>query len=273
MANEPTSASTASPSLLGTQVYGMAVVCLVAGLAIGYLSRGTQSTVSATQPAVIAAPTSARGGAMSGGQMPRPEEIKQTAGKQPQDAAIAAAPSAPRDAMSGGHMPSLDEMKQMADKQAAPLLEKLKSDPNNSAVLVQLGAIYHTTHQFKEAAAYYDKAVQVDPKNVANRTKLATSLYRSGDVDGAIAELNRALSYDPNDANSLFNLGMIRLQGKQDGKGALAAWQQLLKSNPQLSADRKAAVEKLMANVLTTLGDQHGIEGARSNDGHKSNSY
>ena len=151
----------------------------------------------------------------------------------------------------------------MADKQAAPLLEKLKNDPRNSALLMQVGAIYHTTHQFKEAAAYYGKAVEVDPRNVALHTKLASSLYRAGDVDGAIAQLNRALSYEPNDANSLFDIGMIRLQAKGDGKGALAAWQKLLKTNPQLSADRKATVQKLMADVLTTLGDQRGIKGAR----------
>jgi len=42
---------------------------------------------------------------------------------------------------------------------------------------------------------------------------------------------------------------MIRWHGKQDGRGALAAWQELLKSNPQLSADRKATVQKLMADV------------------------
>ena len=170
-------------------------------------------------------------------------------------------------------MPSLEEMKRMAGKQAAPLLEKLKSDPNNSAVLIQLGAIYHTTHQFREAASYYGKAVQVDPRNVDLRTKLASSLYRNGDADGAIAQLNLALSYDPKDANALFDLGMIRLQGKRDGKGALAAWQQLLKLNPQLSADRKATVLKLIAGVETTVGDQHGIKGARSNDGHKSDSH
>jgi cytochrome c-type biogenesis protein CcmH/NrfG len=93
---------------------------------------------------------------------------------------------------------------------------------------------------------------------------LATSLYRAGDVDGAIAQLNEALRYEPKDANSLFDLGMIRLQAKGDGKGALAAWQRLLKSNPQLDADRKAAVQKLMADVLTTMGDRHQAEGARS---------
>jgi cytochrome c-type biogenesis protein CcmH/NrfG len=68
-------------------------------------------------------------------------------------------------------------------------------------------------------------------------------------VDGAISQLQQALHYDPKDANALFNLGMIKWQGKQDGKGALAAWQELLKSNPQLSADRKATVQKLMTDA------------------------
>ena len=193
------------------QVYAMAAVCLLLGLAIGYLFRGSQS---------LAPP------------------VPQAVGTQP---AVAGA--------MGGHMPSLDQMKQMADKKAAPLLEKLKGDPNNSDLLIQVGNIYKATHQFKEAADYYGKALQVDTKNVAIRTEMASCLYYNGDVDGAISQLQQSLQFDPKDANSLFNLGMIKWQGKQDGKGALAAWRELLKSNPQLSADRKAAVQKLMADV------------------------
>jgi cytochrome c-type biogenesis protein CcmH/NrfG len=112
-----------------------------------------------------------------------------------------------------------------------------------------VGNIYKATHQFKEAATYYDKIVQIDPKNVAMRTELASCLYYNGDVEGALSQLQQSLRYDPKDANSLFNLGMIKWLGKQDAKGALTAWQELLKANPQLSADRKATVEKLMADV------------------------
>jgi cytochrome c-type biogenesis protein CcmH/NrfG len=168
----------------------------------------------------------------------------------------ATAPSAAK------RMPTLDDFKQMADRQAAPLLAKLKSDPNDSALLVQVAGIYHGSHQFKEAANYYDQAIKGDPKNVALRTKLASSLYRSGDVDGAIAQLKEGLRYDPKDANCLFNLGMILLQGKGDAEGAMAAWQRLLKSNPQLSADRKAEVQRLMADVMTTLASQRAAKGA-----------
>jgi cytochrome c-type biogenesis protein CcmH/NrfG len=216
MANEPTTQPTGGSAWQAKQVYAMAVISLVVGLAIGYLFRGSQSPAAPAPPAATAQ-ANAQPAAHAGGM--------------------------------GGKMPSLEEMKQMADKKAAPLLEKLKGDPNNSDLLIQVGKIYISTHQFKEAAGYYDKALQVNPKNVAIRTEMASCLYYTGDVDGAISQLQQSLRYDPKDANSLFNLGMIRWQGKQDNKGALAAWRELLKSNPRLSADRKAAVQKLMADV------------------------
>lgn len=224
-------------SLPATQVGTLAAIALAAGLAIGYQFPGSQLLASPAHPlAKAVTPTG-------------------VAGK-----------------MGSPHRITLEDMKQMADVQAAPLLEKLKSDPNNVTLLVQIGATYHMAHQFREAAEWYGRAVQMDPRNVANRTRLASSLYREGDVDGAIAQLNQSLSYEPKDADSLFNLGLIRLQGKNDGKGALAAWQQLLKTNPQLSPERKATVQQLMAGVLTSMGDQQGREGAGSHDRHKSNS-
>jgi len=146
-------------------------------------------------------------------------------------------------------MPSLDDMKHMADKKAEPLLEKLKADPNNHDLLEQVGKIYQATHQFKEAAGYYERALKTEPKNTAIRTEMASCLYYNGDIEGALDQLQQGLRDNPKDANSLFNLGMIKWQGKQDAKGALSAWRQLLKTNPQLSAERKAQVEKLIADV------------------------
>lgn len=246
----PTDIKTIS-ALRARDVYAMAGLCLMAGLGTGYLLHGPQTSGAAAQPAAIAA-APVLPGAANAAELPKLTELKPVPVAQPPAAARSPHSGS---AANGGRMPSLAEMKQMADKQAAPLLEKLKADPNNGALLLQIGGIYHSTHQFAQAVAYYSKAVQVEPKNVDFRTKLAISLYRGGDIDGAIAQLNQALSLDPKNANALFNLGMMRLQGKQDGKGALTAWQQLLKANPQLSPDRKAAVLKLMADVMTTLGE------------------
>ena len=228
MTNESIATLPKAPTLPAVQVYFMTALCLGAGLGVGYLLRSSQPTMPAQQNT----------------------------------------PQATTAAKAAGHHPGLEEMRQMADKQAAPMLAKLKSNPNDAALLVQVAAMYHTTHRFKQAADYYNRALESDPRNVAVRTKLASSLYRNGDIDGAIAQLNRALKDQPTDANALFDLGMIKLQGKGDAKGALATWQHLLKTN-QLSPERKSTVLKMMADAMTMMGDQHGIEGARSSNGHE----
>jgi cytochrome c-type biogenesis protein CcmH/NrfG len=210
-----------APHIERSHVYAMAIICLIAGLGIGYLMRSSQ----------MATPS-------------------------PQRAAV----TSPHGAMPPGH--SLEQLKQMSDQKAAPLLEKLKSNPNDTSLLVQVAALYHSTHRFKEAAEYYNRAVNTDPKNVTLRTKLASSLYRSGDIDGAIAQLNTALASDPRDANALYNLGIIKLQGKGDSKGAVAAWQRLLKTNPDLGPERKAAVMNAMASAMQMTGDQHAVKTA-----------
>ncbi len=204
------------PYLERSHVYAMAVICLIAGLGIGYLMRSSELAVPPAQHAAVVSP---------------------------------------HGAMPPGH--SLEEWKKMSDQKAAPLIEKLKANPNDVSLLAQIAALYHTTHRFKEAADYYNRAVTLDPKNVALRIRLASSLYRNGDVDGSIAQLNTALTCDPNDANALYDLGMIKLQGKGDGKGAVAAWQRLLKSNPDLSPERKAVVVKVIASAMQMNGDQH----------------
>jgi len=224
MADE-TAAPPQTPALQASHVYAMAILCLAVGLGIGYLMRSSQLAVPALQRAAVVSP---------------------------------------HGAIPSGHPHSLEELKQMSDQRAAPLLANLKNNPNDTALLTQVAALYHSTHRFKEAAGYYKQAVDIDPNNVVFRTKLAASLYRSGDIDGAIAQLNKALTYDSKDANALFNLGMIKLQGKGDSKGAVAAWRQLLKSNPDLSPDRKTTVMKLMADAMTMMGDQHHASGAEA---------
>jgi len=144
-------------------------------------------------------------------------------------------------------IPTMEQMKSLANANAAPLLEKLKTSPNDASLLAQLGSVYSSNHQFKQAAQYFDKSLRIDPKNIPNRVALASCLYYGGDVDSALAQLDQALKYDPKDINSLFDVGVMRWKGKKDAAGAIAAWQQLLKAHPDL--DRRPTVEKMIAEA------------------------
>lgn len=204
------------------QAYLMAAVCLLVGLPVGYFLRG---------PATSSTPTPT----------------------------VAASAPQPASGMPSGQMPSLEQMKQMADKKAEPLLDKLKTEPDNVQLLIGVGDIYKSTHQFKEAASYYEKSLQIDPKNVPVRTDMASCLYYVGDVDGAIAQLQKSLSYDPKHAGTLLNIGVITWKGKGDADTAVAYWEKLLKLYPNYA--QKDTVQHLIAvasqgKSRTTVADK-----------------
>lgn len=204
----------------GVQAYTLAVVCLLLGMAGGWLIRGSQSPAAAA-PAVAA--------------------------------------SAPAPTGMGGGMnsqPTPDQLKQMADTQAAPLIEKLKSDPNNPELLASIGNYYYDAQQYPTAVDYYGRALKAKPSDAAVRTDMATAYWYMGNADTAIAEFNKSLTYEPNKPNTLFNLGLVKWQGKMDINGAVADWEKLLATNPNYEGKDK--VEQMIAEAKKHTGVKPG---------------
>jgi len=188
-----TTNSSAKSSWTNAQAYTLIVICLLIGIAGGWVLRGSQSPAAPAQAANTA-----------------PGMVPPNMGEQP----------------------SPQQMKLMGDTQASPLLNQLKSDPNNVELLTRVGNIYYDTQQYPTAIDYYRRVLNLQADNAGVRTDFATAIWYTGDADTAIAEFNKALSYEPNKANTLFNLGVVKWQGKMDINGAVAAWQKLLDTNP-----------------------------------------
>lgn len=197
------SAQTQNQNWTATQAYVLAVICLVVGIALGYLIRGSGST---TQPATTAsAPAETPSGAMGPGQL---QQIPQQ-----QSAEVVAAA-------------------------AKPLLEALKSNPNDFDKLVQLGNIYYDASVYQDAITYYARAVNIRPDpNVL--TDLGTAYFYLGDSKTALAKFDEALKRDPKLANALFNTGIVKWQGLKDPKGAIEVWEKLLRENPNYEGKQK----------------------------------
>ena len=132
------------------------------------------------------------------------------AAKTAKSAVTAATPKMP-----AGHPPmTMEQMKAMADRKAAPLLEKLQTNPADAAALTQLGALYSSAHQFPQSAEYYRKALESDPKNLGTRTQLASSLYYNGDVDEALKQLQLVLKTDPKELERPLQPGDDEVEGQ-----------------------------------------------------------
>jgi Tfp pilus assembly protein PilF len=227
MDDESHATGNSKPNCPPTTLLAMYVVCLSLGFLAGYLLRGStpspanavsaasRNSTPATQPMSVPA-----------------NESEATAQPMPHK------------------MPTLEELKRMADKRAVPLLEKLKSDPQNPQLENQIGLIYQSAHQFKQAAGYFEKSLRQDPRNIGVRADYASCLYYTGDVDGALAQLNQSLTYDPKHAGTLLNIGIIRWKGKNDVDGAVASWEKLLRYHPDFP--QKEALQQMITQAKQT---------------------
>jgi len=175
------------------EAYLLGLVCLMAGLLIGYVFRGS-------------APLATGGSSASAPVMPAPSNVP-------------AATSAPATAES-------------VQPLAAPLLAVLRVDPKNVESLVQLGNLYYDHHVYPQAIEYYTRALELRPSDVNVRTDLGTAYWYSNLPQQAVKEYEKSLAINPSHPNTLFNMGIVRSQGLQDPAGAIVAWEKLLKTNP-----------------------------------------
>jgi tetratricopeptide (TPR) repeat protein len=108
----------------------------------------------------------------------------------------------------------------------------LASDPKNAKAAVALADRLYDAGRYSDAVPIYRQALAAEPRNANVSTDLATALYYIGRTDDALEQLNASLAIDPDHAQTLFNLGVVRRDGKKDTKGAVEAWQRLLDAHP-----------------------------------------
>jgi tetratricopeptide (TPR) repeat protein len=128
----------------------------------------------------------------------------------------------------------------------ASLKAFLAANPNNLDALVQLGNFYYDHGDYRQAVEWYGKALEIDPRNPNVRTDRGTSYWYLNQPDAAIAEFRKSLQVDPGHAQTLYNMGLVYLQGKNDIGEAKKAWQKLLAANPNYP-DRAKIEQQLAA--------------------------
>ncbi|HLV87747.1 MAG TPA: tetratricopeptide repeat protein [Candidatus Sulfotelmatobacter sp.] len=186
-----------------SQAYLLAAFCLLLGVAVGYLFRGSASpTVSASA------------------NQQGPVSSVQPAAQDVQAALVQA---------------------------TAPLIDAVNKNPNDYDSLVKLGNVFYDAQQYQSSIPYYERALAIHPESPDVRTDMGTAYWYAGNADKAIEAMQTSLKYRPGHPQTLFNMGWILWQGKSDPKGAVAAWQQLLKANPDYP--QKQQVEQYIAKA------------------------
>ena len=160
----------------------------------------------------------------------------------------------------GAQGPAMVQKPQMAPAPAPPgpsplelaskiqtLKDIVKKDPKNLPAWVELGNLYFDSNQPKEAIEAYKQYLAVKPDNADVRTDMGIMYRNLGDFDRALEEFRKAAQSDPKHVNSRYNIGLVLLHDKQDMKGAIKAWEDYLKLDPNSERAQRirAQIEKM----------------------------
>jgi tetratricopeptide (TPR) repeat protein len=159
-------------------------------------------------------------------------------------------PSPPAQEASGSQLPANHPDIDFASRQKA-LEQLIAKDPRNPDYRTQLANIFYDHGEYDKAAATYQESLNLRPQDANVETDLATCYYNLGKYDKALETLNSVLKYSPDFSQAKYNKGIVLASGKNDVKGGIAIWEDLLRSDPGFSknAELEQKLNQLKASV------------------------
>jgi cytochrome c-type biogenesis protein CcmH/NrfG len=109
------------------------------------------------------------------------------------------------------------------------LNQLLEKNPNNVAVLVQLGNTYFDSNQYAESIAAYEKALALKPGNPDVLTDLGVMYRRNNQPGEAVLRFREAMRASSSHLQSRFNLGIVLFYDLSDPAGAREALEDFLR--------------------------------------------
>lgn len=112
------------------------------------------------------------------------------------------------------------------------LEEEAAQNPRDPQPRLKLANYLYDNSQWVQAIEWYQKALELDPKNVNARTDLGTAYFNVGRAQDALREYRKTLEIDPEHQPTIFNTIVVNVNGTRDLEAAQRAWERLSKLNP-----------------------------------------
>lgn len=138
----------------------------------------------------------------------------------------------------------------------ADLSDSLAKDPKNAGVLVRLANAWYDAGAFFQAEQHYARYLnEFNPKDVAARVDYAYTILRQGRDDEAIAETKKALEFEPNRIEAMYNLGVM-YYGKKDLKTAKQWFEKCAAAAPntEIAGSAQGIIERITQEMAQNKG-------------------
>jgi cytochrome c-type biogenesis protein CcmH/NrfG len=140
-------------------------------------------------------------------------------------------------------MPAAQAPRPFDQAEAQRLQAAAEKNPADARSRVDLGNLYFDAERYSDAISWYQRALKIRPDDADVSTDLAVCYYYSNDPDRALQQFDVSLKADPRHVKTLLNQGIVKAFGKQDLKGAVAAWEKVIQiapASPEAETARKA---------------------------------
>lgn len=137
---------------------------------------------------------------------------------------------------------------EMAQRTLA-LEQEVAANPGNGDAWTQLGNVYFDSDRYDQAIRAYTRSLEIFPNNPDVLTDLGVMYRLSGQPNKAIEVFDKAISINPRHEQSRFNKGVVLRYDLDDRDGAIKAWEELLKVNPNAVASGGVPVSEAIKQL------------------------
>jgi cytochrome c-type biogenesis protein CcmH/NrfG len=131
--------------------------------------------------------------------------------------------------------PPAQQQSGMTNEQAQNILtleQEVAANPTNADAWIQLGNVYFDTNNPPKSIRAYEKALEFRPNEPNVLTDLGVMYRRNGEPEKALESFDKAIAIDPSHQQARFNRGIVLRYDLNDREGAVKAWEEILKINP-----------------------------------------
>jgi len=139
-----------------------------------------------------------------------------------------------------------------SNEQATQILsleQEVSVNPTNVNAWVQLGNVYFDTNNYPKAIRAYEKSLELSSNNPSVLTDLGVMYRRNRQPDKALEIFNKAIAIDPTLEQARFNKGVVLYYDMGDREGAIKAWEEVLKINPNALAPNGQPISEAIKSL------------------------
>lgn len=142
----------------------------------------------------------------------------------------------------------------------ANLEAEVTKNHENVAAWTQLGHLYYDSQQTEKAIKAYTQSLNIQPDNADVWTDLGVMYRQNKQPAKAIESFDNAFSVNPAHEPSRLNKGIVLLYDLNKPKEAIAAWEDLLRINPEATLKNGMPLIQAIEEIKKEMDSQNTME-------------